>query len=281
MESLPRILELLVTPPGVIVLMMLLTFLGYIRSHWLGTVLLSLTLVALIILSLPLTAHSLMKGLQTYAKPLELVPLAESGPQAALHGPKDNLKDLPQAIVVLGAGRYSSAPEYDDRDTVTGRGLERLRYAAHLQRLTGLPVLVSGGAPGGESAAEADFMRQALVDDFRVNVKWLERESRSTRENARLSAALLAENKVKHVYLVTHAWHMRRAAGYFESFGIHVTPAPTGFHTLSRQDRLHSAYLPSSQGMERVSLALHERLAYLWYELRGEELPPAAPAPAK
>ena len=287
MELWLRIAEVLITPPGIIVLLLFLTFLAYLWRHWIGTAMLFLSTITLVALSLPLTAQQLMNGLQNFSQPPELVPLAEKGPQAALYVPKDSLKDPPEAIVVLGDGRYTEAPEYDLEDTVSAKGLERLRYAAFLQRKTGLPILVSGGAPGGEDTAEAEHMQAVLAADFRANVKWVERESRTTAENARYSQALLAPAKVRHIYLVTHAWHMRRAARAFESVGIKVTPAPTGFYTLSRAARMLGGYLPSAQGMYYTSLALHERLGLIGHGLKDEGMPSAgkpvaevAPAPA-
>jgi uncharacterized SAM-binding protein YcdF (DUF218 family) len=183
------------------------------------------------------------------------------------------LKDPPEAIVVLGSGRYTEAPEYDMTDTVNAQGLERLRYAAFLQRKTGLPILVSGGAPGGEESTEAEHMQTVLGTEFRANVKWVERESRNTMENARFSQNVLAAAKVRHIYLVTHAWHMRRATRAFESVGIRVTPAPTGFFTLGRAAHTYSAYLPSAQGMYFTSVALHERLGYVWYDIKDVGTP--------
>ena len=59
-----------------------------------------------------------------------------------------------QAIVVLGGGTYFSAPEYG-ADTVRPNVLARLRYAAHLHRALGKPVLASGGAPEGYPVPEA------------------------------------------------------------------------------------------------------------------------------
>jgi uncharacterized SAM-binding protein YcdF (DUF218 family) len=268
MDMWPQLVEGLITPPGIIVLLLFLTFFANLKRQWLGAAMLVLSTIVLIAMSLPLTAHQLMSGLQNFAKPPELVPMAEKGPQASLYVPKDSLQDPPQAIVVLGNGRYAEAPEYDLKDTVSAQGLERLRYAATLQRKTGLPILVSGGAPNGEDSAEADHMQAVLTEDFHAKVKWVERESRTTLENARLSQQLLAADKVRNVYLVTQAWHMRRAAHDFESVGIKVTPAPTGFNTLGRTARLYSAYLPSAQGMYITSLAIHERLAFLRDGLR-------------
>ena len=276
MEMWPRIVKLLITPPGVVVLMLLLTFVAYLRRPWLGAGMLILSAATLVALSLPLTAHWLINGLQN-SKPPELVPMAEKGPQASLYVLKDGLKDPPTAIVVLGHGRTPDAPEYDFQDTVSAYGLERLRYAALLQRKTGLPILVSGGSPNGEATAEADFMQKVLVEDFRANVKWVERESRTTQENARYSQVLLSAAKVRHVYLVTHSWHMRRAARAFETADIKVTPAPTGFHTLERNARAFNSYLPSASGMHLTALALHERFGFIWYSFKNGNLPAAAP----
>lgn len=283
MDMWPRIAEALITPPGIIVLLLFLTFLAYLWRHWIGTALLVLSTIILVAMSLPLTAQQLMNGLQNFSKPPELVPLAVKGPQASLFAPKSSLKDLPEAIVVLGNGRYTEAPEYDLEDTVSAPGLERLRYAAFLQRKTGLPILVSGGAPGGEDTAEAEHMQAVLSADFHANVKWVERESRTTVENARYSQVLLAPAKVRHIYLVTHAWHMRRAASAFESVGIKVTPAPTGFYTLSRTARMFGGYLPSAQGMYYTSLALHEHLGFVGHDSKDGGMPsagkPVADAP--
>lgn len=284
MNMWPAIIDTLVTPPGVIIVLLLLTFLAYLKSHWLGTGMLVFSTMLLIVVSLPGTAHMLLASLQRYAKPLELVPMAESGPHAALFIAKDSIKDPPQAIVVLGNDRYSDAPEYDGKDTASALGLERLRYAAYLQHKTGLPILVSGGSPGGEETTEADFMKAILTDEFKANVKWAERQSRNTLENARFSQVLLAEAKIRSVYLVTHAWHMRRAMRAFEITGINVVPAPTGFDTLTRKEREGLAYLPSAHGMYLTSIALHERLGFLWYESQDTSKPAgdhAVPAGAK
>jgi len=279
MDMWSHLAETLITPPGIVVLLLFLTFLAYLHRQWLGAAMLVLSTIILVALSLPLTGHQLMNGLESFSKPPVLVRMAETGPQASLYVPQDSQKEPPEAIVVLGSGRYSEAPEYDLMDTVSVYGLERLRYAAFLQRKTGLPILVSGGAPGGEDTAEAEHMQAVLTEDFRANVKWVERESRNTSENGRYSQALLASAKVRHVYLVTHAWHMRRAARAFESAGIKVTPAPTGFHTLSRAARAAGAYLPSAQGMYFSSLALRERLGFVGSELRDSGAPASTPAP--
>ncbi len=171
-----------------------------------------------------------------------------------------------QAIVVLGDGRYSDAPEYGG-DTVGPTDLMRLRYAARLQRRTGLPLLVSGGSPGGQSVSEAELMKRCLEHDFGVHVRWVEGHSRTTWENALYSHRLLAANHINDIYLVTSAWHMRRAAWAFEANGFKVTSAPTGFATLGPRHYGLPGYLPSAKGLLQSTIALRERLAFVWYNL--------------
>ncbi|MCC6657479.1 MAG: YdcF family protein, partial [Rhodocyclaceae bacterium] len=161
-----------------------------------------------------------------------------------------------QAIVVLGFGSYFAAPEYGG-DTVGSGSLLRLRYAARLQRETGLPLLVTGGAPLG-GVAEGRSMQAALEREFGVKVRWVEDASADTRGNARLSAPLLREAGVKRVLLVTHAWHMRRALAEFSAAGLEAIPAPTGYESTGPLTALD--FLPGPGGLWAGRIALHERL---------------------
>ncbi|MDD5296904.1 MAG: YdcF family protein [Rhodocyclaceae bacterium] len=132
-----------------------------------------------------------------------------------------------QAIVILAGGKNRHAPEYGG-ESVNRLTLERLRYGARLARQTGLPVLVTGGAPTG-GVSEAALMKEALEQDFQVPVRWVEGASRDTKENARNSARLLASDGIRRVILVSHAAHLRRAAEEFDAAGLEVVPAPTAF----------------------------------------------------
>jgi uncharacterized SAM-binding protein YcdF (DUF218 family) len=170
-----------------------------------------------------------------------------------------------QAIVVLGGGSYFAAPEYGG-DTVGPSSLERVRYAARLQRETGLPLLVSGGAPLG-GVPEGRSMKETLERDFGVKVRWVEDRSADTRENARLSAPLLSEAGVRRVLLVTHAWHMPRSVAAFERTGLVVVPAPTGFST-PVVDWVVGC-IPQWQALRDTGIALHEWVGRLVYAVSG------------
>jgi len=136
---------------------------------------------------------------------------------------------VPQAIVVLGGGRGLII---DANDQVVGSfppasALERLLTGAQLQKHTGLPLLVTGGAVDGRQPAEAAVMRESLQRDFGVTVRWVEDRSRNTVENARFSAPLLKAAEVNTIILVTHEYHLKRARLLFEAQGFAVVPWST------------------------------------------------------
>lgn len=178
----------------------------------------------------------------------------------------DTKKPLADVIVVLGGGTYFHAPEYG-ADTVDHATLERLRFAAKLQRETGRPILVTGGAPLGNSLPEAELMKQVLEREFNVPVRWAEGASDNTLENARLSRQLLKQEGISRIYLVTHAWHMPRAVMAFQSAGFQVIPAPTAYTTRYQTDLL--AFVPNANALRDSRIFLHELIGMFWYQLKS------------
>jgi len=171
------------------------------------------------------------------------------------------------AIVVLGGGTYFSAPEYGGTDTVSYSSLERLRYAAKLQRETGKPILTTGGKPIGNDTSEAQQMKSVLEKDFNVPVQWTEDASENTMEDARYSYQLLQKAGIKRIYLVTHAWHMPRSVMVFQTAGFDVVPAPTSFTTRYQTDLL--IFIPNSESLNDSRIFMHELIGLLWYRLKS------------
>ena len=217
------------------------------RLPRLATSLILLATIALYALSTPWVGGLLLKSLEIS------VPVSPAQLQTA------------DAIVVLGGGRRTDEAEYGG-DTLNSLSLERLRYAAHLHRASGLPILVSGGKPGGGSLAEGRIMQRILQNEYRLSPRWIEEASLTTWENARLSAPLLKEGGAQRIALVTHAWHLRRAVPLFESQGLSVIPAGLQF-SRTRIDSILDL-LPTPVGLRDSSFALHEWLGILWYKLR-------------
>lgn len=181
-----------------------------------------------------------------------------------------------QAIVILGGGTRRYAAEYHGA-TMSRTTLERVRYGALLARLTRLPILVSGGSIRG-APPEALLMRNALVNEFGVPVRWIESRSRNTHENAVESAKLLAADGVRRVVLVGHSFDFPRSRKEFEAAGIGVIPAPIAIPPAAPTDV--SDFLPSAYGLQLATYAIYEMLANALFEFthlgRG-----AIPAPAR
>jgi len=171
----------------------------------------------------------------------------------------------PVAIVVLGGGTEPFAPEYGV-SSLHALSLERLRYGVWLAGQTGAPIAFSGGVgwAQGEATPEAKVAARIAAEEFARPIKWLEDQSRDTRENASRTAALLKPAGIQHIVLVTHGWHMPRALRAFvEAAGpaVKVEPAPMGL--ARRQIRPALDWMPSSRGFTEMRQVLREWLGRL------------------
>jgi len=236
-------------PPGSLLVLLLAALALGRRRPRLAQALVLAACLALYALSIPYVSNSLLQLLEP--------------------GPADPLADKTgQAIVVLGAGTYRGAPEYGG-DTVNSLALMRLRYAAHLYRSLKAPLLVSGGAPGGDYTPEAVSMKEVLEREFQVPVTWVEAASASTLENARGSFQVLNAAGIRRIYLVTHAWHMPRSRYAFESAGFDVIPAPTHFVTHAARSRATVLdFVPNASSLQYSAWFFHEVIGIGWYHLR-------------
>ena len=171
------------------------------------------------------------------------------------------------AVVVLGGGRESSAPEYGVA-SLSPLALERLRFGVWLGRQTGAPIMFSGGLahaaqPG---ASEADVAAEIAGREFGLPLRWIESRSRDTRENAQYASLVLKENRIAHVVVVTHGWHMPRALRAFREASTRVgatwelVPAPMGL--AARVERPTLRWVPSSEGFLLVRAVWREKLAW-------------------
>lgn len=233
--------------PIFFVLVLLATgLLASLYSRALGGVVILLGTLALYLLATPFVADMLYRIAQTdwASEP----PAGDAG-----------------AIVVLPAGIIPAAPEYGG-DTIDGLSLQRVRYAARLQRSTGLPIMVTGGRPRDATVSNGESMRRVLVDDLGARVAWVEDRARNTEQHAVNGAAILRKQSIGSIILVTHAAHMPRAKASFERAGLSVIPAPTDFAEsylpFSARD-----LVPRSRALVKSWYAFHELLGRVWYWL--------------
>lgn len=178
---------------------------------------------------------------------------------------KRQLANRKAAIVVLGGGTLPYSAEYGESH-LPDRAYQRLHYGLWLARQLQQPVMVSGGEGFIKSGAlpEAQIAARLAARDFGRPVRWIEDNSRDTRDNARLSLPMLRADQISDVVLVTHAWHMRRAMRAFHNeakrlnYTVKIMAAPMG---TGREDLgLLRAWIPSTTGYQRVHEALHELL---------------------
>lgn len=166
------------------------------------------------------------------------------------------------AIVVLGADYCTWAPEFGG-ETVGPLTLERMRYGAVLQRLTGYPLLVTGGRFQAAARPLAEHMRDLAENELGGTVRWVEPTALNTFENAMESTVLLRQAGVRRAYLVTHAWHMRRALACFRDSGLEVVAAPT--RLTPKPSPVLRDLVPVAACLRASAWAIHEIIALNWY----------------
>ena len=170
------------------------------------------------------------------------------------------------AIVVLGGGTEPFAPEYGV-SSLNHVSLERLRYGIWLGKQTGLPLAFSGGvgwAGQSDSAPEARIAGKIASEEFAHPIKWLEDDSRDTRQNAMRTVALLKGPGIGHIVLVTHATHMPRALRDFEEAAgptMTIEAAPMGL--AHNTDRPVLDWMPSTHGFDLMRQVIRETVGRL------------------
>ena len=233
-------------PPSCFLYMALLGVLLTWRRRRGGGALIGIGLAGLTILALPAVAVAMIDALEQN--------LPVDPPAGA----------MPEAIVILGgdlmrnAGPPLALPGY--------LTLDRLRAGVELSRRTGLPILGSGGIVPEDRPPVATIMATSLREDFQLPAKWVEDRSSDTWENASFSATILRAQGIKSVYVVTQAWHMRRALLAFRHTGLTVTAAPSSMNP--RLDLLPSDFLPHASAWGLSYFALHEWIGCAWYAAR-------------
>ena len=137
---------------------------------------------------------------------------------------KDNI--TPKAVVVLGGGvnpidKLKAMPDAFKREV----------YGLLLAKKYNLPFIFSGG---GIKIKEANFIKDD-VNLFKkicnCNVKtYYENKSLNTYQNAKFTAKLFKKlNLKKEIFLVTSAYHLKRAIILFKKFNFKIIPKPIGF----------------------------------------------------
>ena len=238
-----RYLTLLISPLGFSLALLAFALILLLLRRIKGSITLALTAFAwLWIWSTPLASYLLQNQMESAYPPLsiEVVPNAE-------------------AIVVLGGavGLPSMGFPYAN----LGPAADRVWHAARLYQAGKAPwVVLSGGADlslaqESEAKAMAGFIKDLGVPNLALI---LEEQSRTTSQNASMTATLLKERNITHhILLVTSALHMERAKRLFEKRGFQVEAIATD-HEATARPVGPLAYLPDAEALSNSARAMKE-----------------------
>lgn len=230
-------------PPGLFILFLFGFGIWLIIKHnkMAGRITLILAL-ALYLVSTPFISYPLLHSLETRYQP----PTKPDG----------------DVIVMLAGGATYDTPDIGGNGMLNGSGANRLLATARLQRMTGLPVILSGGNPVENNESEI-AMRQLIGLGIPGNNIILDETSRNTKENAENTKALLIKLQLSHPILATSAFHMERSMKNFAKFGVSAIPFPTDYLVDNRFDVVLLSFAPSASALSNTSTAIKEYLGLL------------------
>ena len=246
LTQISHFIQIWIFPPGLIVLLLLMSFIIRIYSLRTAKLLAIFAFLSLWILSAPLFVQKFIDSLQNQYLPLSLNQTIDSHPHAA--------------ILVLGSGA-EDAPEYSNKSKPSDQSLSRLHYAIYLHKKLHLPIIVSGGNKNNTAHTEAELMGNELNTNYQIPILAMETKSINTQDESQRIVSILKQCNIDTVYLVTHAMHMPRSMYIFKhSFarhGLTIIPAPMGYITIQSAERF-SNYLPLLNGLTASVFAMHE-----------------------
>lgn len=184
--------------------------------------------------------------------------------------PSANPADLSCIIVLGGAleNEVTTSRGGTEFNQSADRYVEALRLALKHPQAR---ILVSGGDgslsgvyEGESQAAERFFTAFGVSPDRLVR----ENTSRTTYENTRESAEVLAREGLTGCLLVTSAFHMPRSMGLFRKAGIPVTPWPADYRT-SGILGLSADFTQPTSNAQLTATAVREWIALAGYYLSG------------
>ncbi|MDB9527693.1 YdcF family protein [Oscillatoria sp. CS-180] len=258
---LSKLLPLLIYPLGLASLLMLLTLWWIWRRRrrlalWSTTI----ALLVLLVSSNTWVATRLVQSLEWRNLPPETLPNAA-------------------AIVVLGG---STRPADYPRPWVDMmESGDRVLHGAQLYKAGKAPKLIlSGGriAWKGSGPPESDDMAQIAVAMGVPEADILEDPtSLNTYQNAVNVKAILQQENIDTILLVTSAMHMPRSLAIFKKQGMNAIAAPTDFLVSERsvaeiggtRQAVLLSLLPNASNLDNVSRAMKEYIGLVVYRLRG------------
>lgn len=248
MLEVKKTLSVLVTIPGIFVVLLIVTGIYGIRKKYF---LLSVN----IIIGLLLYCASI----SYFANPL--MGLIE---QDSIYKGRPSV----DVIVLLGGGTSEGVSDLSGISAPVPDMVVRIVDAVRLYNQYRLPVIVTGGS-ASETVKEAMVARRLLID-LGVNAIdiIIEDASRDTAENARYVKELFEKMHFKRGLLVTSGYHMKRAEFIFRKTGIDVYPHSCGLLSEKKEYCTIYDFFPGVSELKKSGIALKEAVGLLFYKAK-------------
>ena len=178
-------------------------------------------------------------------------------------------KDV-DGVVVLGGGKTKGANNLP----LLADAFKRAIYGLMIAKKEKLPLVFTGGGLSkrySESQAFIETMDE-LSSSFGIKLDkkkiFLESKSLNTYQNAKYTRKIFEKMGIKKpiVYLVTSAYHMKRAIIIFKKFDFKVIPAATDFKIDHRKYNFYD-FLPQMGAFRKSYIALHEYFGIFYIKL--------------
>jgi len=223
-------------PPGIFILILLLATLYAYR----GKILFFLSALLLYALSITPVANALLAPLENFSL---------------------NETNKPKAVVVLAGGANKN-----DFFTAYGDAFKREVYGFYLAKEHNIPIIFSGEGIDNESElARKDFEKLSKMSGFKPTI-FYEDSSLNTEQNALYSAKLFEEKNIsKSIYLVTSAYHIKRASFWFQKHSFQIVTKP--INKLVQEPKF-LPYLPNMRALHNSYRAIHEYFGLLFYVIK-------------
>ena len=170
-------------------------------------------------------------------------------------------------VVVLGGGN-GNTPGMSANNLLSASALGRVAEAVRLLRVLPEAKLIVSGPRSATGDAHATVLARAAFayGIAPERVLYID-QARDTEDESRAVQRLAQGERVA---LVTSAWHMPRSMALFRSAGLDPVACPADFKSHAVDDFNFDDVLWDAESLGRSTLAIRERIGYLWIWLRGK-----------
>ncbi|MBT4289834.1 MAG: YdcF family protein [Deltaproteobacteria bacterium] len=183
-----------------------------------------------------------------------------------------SLKDHYDAVIVLSG--MLNLKHSNQQSLMFSTAADRIIKGIEIVKNKQADHLIISGGDGGllssgksEAALLADFAKKWGVSEDKIIV---EPDSKNTFENALETAKVIQKYQFKQLLLITSAFHMHRSIGCFKNQNVFPDLLLVDFRSRDTPSKDFRNYIPSSAGLNNLSVFIHEITGIIAYYLTGK-----------